>query len=395
MKKINFKQPKYIFPAIIFLPIVFLAYQISNLFSFGSNDVKIGVVTDSINMSLPEANNDEIGDKMTEMNNRFITDGGYTAMDNIGQEGEQKDSTVSGYSEEEMDRIDAEKARRKREQAEAEELERSLANARRHINKAGSKRTSRIEELDSYATELDYIQNKNRTRQREYEHYFGENAGDEYDNFVDKTDNSKSSTKKEKEKVKKTERTELVEKVPEHNAEKFNTVSSNEKVDAHLIKAMIDQTTKAHEGTRLRFKLLDEVVIKNIKLKKGTYLYGTVTGFGQQRVMATITSVLVNNKFIKINLSVFDNDGMEGFYVPESTFRTMMKDAGSQAVQNNINFNNGMGSELTGESIALQALQNMYQSASNALSANMRRNKARIKYNTIVYLINTSLEENF
>ena len=30
----------------------------------------------------------------------------------------------------------------------------------------------------------------------------------------------------------------------------------------------------------------------------------------------------------------------------------------------------------------------MYSSASNAVAGNMRKNKARIKYNTIVYLIN-------
>ena len=180
--------------------------------------------------------------------------------------------------------------------------------------------------------------------------------------------------------------------MPEQNADKFNTIGFSQNVDEPLIKAMIDQTIKAHEGTRLRFKLLDDVVIKNVKIRKGTYLYGIVTGFGQQRVMATISSVLVKDKFIKINLSVFDNDGMEGFYVPESAFRAMMKDAGSQAMQSNINFNGGMGSELSGESIALQALQNMYQSASSAVSSNMRKNKARIKYNTIVYLVNTSSE---
>jgi hypothetical protein len=54
-----------------------------------------------------------------------------------------------------------------------------------------------------------------------------------------------------------------------------------------------------------------------------------VSGFGQQRVKASISSILVGGKFIKVGLSVFDNDGMEGFYVPESTFREMVKDAGS------------------------------------------------------------------
>ena len=37
----------------------------------------------------------------------------------------------------------------------------------------------------------------------------------------------------------------------------------------------------------------------------------------------------------------------------------------------------------------LQSLQNMYNSATSAISSNIRKNKAKIKYNTIVYLINS------
>ena len=105
--------------------------------------------------------------------------------------------------------------------------------------------------------------------------------------------------------------------------------------------------------------MLDDITVCNTNLKKGTYLYGTVTGFGQQRVKATITSILVGDKFINVKLSVFDNDGMEGFYVPESSFREFVKDASSSAVQQNINFQSedGYGSGISGEALALQALQ--------------------------------------
>ena len=106
---------------------------------------------------------------------------------------------------------------------------------------------------------------------------------------------------------------------------------------------------------------------------------------------ATITSILAGDKFIKVKLSVFDNDGMEGFYVPESSFRDFVKDAGSNVVQQDINIESdgGYGSGISGEAVALQALQNMYNSATSALSSNIRKNKAKIKYNTIVYLINS------
>ena len=404
MKKINFKQPKYILPLVIFLPLVFLGYTLSQLFGGNDDEKKEGVVTDNINMTLPDARNEGMGNKMDEMSKRFSEDGAYTAIGALGDEKEQQDSTQSGYQEHELNQIDAENAKREQKQKELEDLERSLAESRKHINSysgrgsggsggssfGGSRGTSRQDELDDYARELEYIQNRSRERQRVMEDVFGTgssnnqpkagSASGENTSMAQQND-STSSKKKEEEKA------EVVQKVSDPNADKFNTIDQQQQADAPLIKAMIDKTTKAHEGTRLRFKLLDDVVIKNTTLKKGTYLYGTVTGFGQQRVMATITSILIGDMFVKVNLSVFDNDGMEGFYVPESAFRDMMKDAGAQAMQSNISFESD-GYGLSGEALALQALQNMYQSASSAISGNIRKNKARIKYNTIVYLVN-------
>ena len=404
MKKINFKQPKYILPLVIFLPLVFLGYTLSQLFGGNDDEKKEGVVTDNINMTLPDARNEGMGNKMDEMSKRFSEDGAYTAIGALGDEKEQQDSTQSGYQEHELNQIDAENAKREQKQKELEDLERSLAESRKHINSysgrgsggsggssfGGSRGTSRQDELDDYARELEYIQNRSRERQRVMEDVFGTGssnnqpkAGSAYGENTSMTQQNDSTSSKKKEE----EKAEVVQKVSDPNADKFNTIDQQQQADAPLIKAMIDKTTKAHEGTRLRFKLLDDVVIKNTTLKKGTYLYGTVTGFGQQRVMATITSILIGDKFVKVNLSVFDNDGMEGFYVPESAFRDMMKDAGAQAMQSNISFESD-GYGLSGEALALQALQNMYQSASSAISGNIRKNKARIKYNTIVYLVN-------
>ena len=396
MKKINFKQPKYILPLVVFLPLVFLGYTLTNLFGGSDNKTKSGVATDNINMSLPDAANQEMGDKMTEMSKRFSEDDAYTAIGALGDEKEKQDSTQSGYGEHELNQIDAENAKREQKRKDLEDWERSLSESRKHINsyagRGGSSASygrnnrgfTRQEEMDDYARELETIQNRSRERQRAFEESF--NSSSKAEEKARRTETER--IKAEKERKAKEEKPEIVKKVADAGAEKFNTIDQQKDLDEPLIKAMIDKTTKAHEGTRLRFKLLDDVMIKNVKLKKGTYLYGIVTGFGKQRVMAAITSILVKDKFVKVNLSVFDNDGMEGFYVPESAFRDMMKDAGAQAMQNNISFNGGYDSELSGEAIALQALQNMYQSASNAISGNIRKNKAKIKYNTIVYLIN-------
>jgi conjugative transposon TraM protein len=391
LKRLNLRQPKYIFPLVIFLPLLGLIYFGMETFK-GNGKTAGNVVTDSINMSLPEARSEGMDDKMTAMNKRFAEGGAFTAVDGIGDDYEQKDTTGSGYNDKERQDIDAVNADRLRQmKAEQDLRERQQANMNR-INGYGSSgyggsgygnrsygggRTQQ-DDLNDYARELERIQNRSMDRQRQYQaeqdRRDKEEEAEEKRQRQEMIDALTGNTKK---KGKKEEKAEVVEKVKEDNSEKFNTVASTENVDEPLIKAMIDKTTKAREGTRLRFKLLDDVTVKGIRLKKGSYLYGIVTGFGQQRVKASITSILVGNKFIKVDLSVFDNDGMEGFYVPESTFREMVKDAGSNVAAQSVQFDvNGTGS-LSPEIIALQALQNMYQSASSAVSKNSARTKPK------------------
>ena len=391
MMKINFKQPKYIFPLVIFVPLCALIYFVMQTFG-GSSDEQQAVATDRINMELPKANAEEAGDKMYEMSRRFGDEDAFTAVGGIGEDKKEDEELEHGYSEEELNRLDAAEAERLRQQKELEELERSLAESKKHINSyaygGNNNSNPSSNSTDDFARDLEEIQRRSYERQKAIESGlgFGKPETDEREKKL-RADSIAKVRQEEKER----NRPKLVMKSKDTNADKFHTVSADEEaVEAKLIRAMIDQTTKAREGTRLRFKLLDDVTVSGTKLKKGTYLYGTVTGFGQQRVRATITSILIGDKFINVKLSVFDNDGMEGFYVPESAFRDFVKDAGSSTVQQTVSFDSENGETgISGEAIALQALQNMYNSASSAISSNIRKNKAKIKYNTIVYLINS------
>lgn len=392
MIKVNFKQPKYIFPLVIFVPLCALIYFVMQTFGGGESG-KQEVATDRINMELPEARAEEAGDKMYEMSRRFGDEEAFTAVGSLGEDKEENESLEHGYTEEELNRLDAAEAERIRQQQEMGELERSLAESRKHINSYAygdnpANRNDGYSSQEDFARDLEEIQRRSYERQKAIESGLG--IGNEDAEEAARKQRADSIARVQEEEMERN-RPNLVIKSPDTNADKFHTVEAESSTaDATLICAMIDQNTKAKEGTRLRFKLLDDVTVSGTKLKKNTYLYGTVTGFGQQRVRAAITSILVGGKFIKVNLSVFDNDGMEGFYVPESAFRDFVKDAGASTVQQNISFeSDGYGSGISGEAVALQALQNMYNSATSTLSSNIRKNKAKIKYNTIVYLINS------
>ena len=133
------------------------------------------------------------------------------------------------------------------------------------------------------------------------------------------------------------EATEVVKKV-KVSSDYFNTLAENEK-EANLIKAIIDEDVKATDGTRIRLRLLDDVEIGELVVPKGSYLYATMSGFGSQRVKGNIKSMLIDDELVKINLSIYDTDGMEGLYVPSSSFRETTKDVASSAASGNMEMN--------------------------------------------------------
>lgn len=402
-RKIDLRQGKYWFPLVLFVPIVAIAYFSCQMFAGTSTDT--GVVTDSINTTMPDPEGYGLHSKYAEMEDNLIRGNGYTAINELGEAGTE-DAEDNVYSENEMDRIDREKAEKKREEQQMAALQQQLRESRQHINAYDDHYTGSYSsggqqrEMERFEEEMRQIQERSRKMARDITEDNTGNSGN--GNANDNSQNQPYPNSNGGGQITgydiygnpiyaqqpKKDTVAVVTKADTQSSDGFNTVADEEKLDNPLIKAMIDKTTKAHEGTRLRFKLLDDVIVKGVKLKKGTYLYGTVVGFGQQRVMADITSILVKDKFLKIHLSVYDLDGMQGFYVPESAFRDMMKNAGSAAMQSNISFDSGSGSGISAEALALQALQNVYQSTSSAVSQAIKKNRAKIKYNTIVYLIN-------
>ena len=177
MIKVNFKQPKYIFPAVIFIPLCALVYFVMQTFG-GGGEPEQAVATDRINTELPEAHAEEAGDKMYEMSRRFGDEDAFTAVGGIGEEKEEKEEPGHGYSEEELDELAAAEAERIRQQQEMEELERSLAESRRHINSYAYGNNTPSDRMsdgssgmgytsqDDFARDLEEIQRRSYERQK-------------------------------------------------------------------------------------------------------------------------------------------------------------------------------------------------------------------------------------
>ncbi|KKB45448.1 conjugative transposon TraM protein [Parabacteroides sp. HGS0025] len=376
--KINFKQPKYMLPLIIYLPLLGTAYFVFDMFDTELAEKKDANMqtTEYLNPNLPQAQikSDGIGGKYENMLNSYGKIEDHSAVNNIEiEDNNEKEEFQSKYSDEELRKLDAEAAERTAEMERQKgmqktDTDKTESEALAELNKALAQARLKAQQetgLTDTGQQADETNPANRN----------------ISGSVNINDKSRNAISEE------SEPTEVVKKV-KVSSDYFNTLAENEK-EANLIKAIIDEDVKATDGTRIRLRLLDDVEIGELVVPKGSYLYATMSGFGSQRVKGNIKSMLIDDELVKINLSIYDTDGMEGLYVPSSSFRETTKDVASSAASGNMEMNNGTNTGNSMTQWAAQAMTNAYQKTSNAIGKAIKKNKVKLKYGTFVYLINS------
>ena len=375
LDKINFRQPKYMLPAILYLPLLGASYFIFDLFRTEKAEIPDATLqtTEFLNPELPEAtikDGDGIGSKYENMTKSWGRIQDYTAVDNIERDepDENKEEYESQYTEDDialLGEIEQEKsmaaeaadAKRREEEALAE-LEKALAEARLR----GRQEVIPPAEEDTTQTAPPPA------------------APAQAEGTIDEDSQAVKAPGEN-------DRASEVVKKTKTSSDYFHTLDRSGQ-EPKLIKAIIDEDIKAVDGSRVRLRLLDDVEIDGSTVRKGTYLYARVSGCSSGRVKGSISSILVGDELVKVSLSLYDTDGLEGLYVPESQFRETGKDVASSAMSGNLSMNTGGYGNNSLAQWGMQAVQNAYQKTSNAISKAIRKNKVKLKYGTFVYLVN-------
>ena len=411
-KKINFKQPKYMLPLIIYIPLLATGYFIFDIFDTEVADIgnKNLQTTEYLNPELPDARvkGDGIGSKYESMLKSYGKIDDYSAVDNIDRNNEEeKEEYNSRYSEEERASLESEEAKKL---AEMQEQLQKSAQKGKDLNN-GTPMTEDEQVALSQQREKDAMEELNKALAQARlqgqaatsptPQSLGEQAQQSQQSMQSQQDQQPSSGKVEG-KVEINERSvkaidedeeaqEVVKKV-KVTSDYFNTLCENEP-EKKLIKAIIDENVKAVDGSRVRLRLLDDIEINETVVPKGSYIYAIMSGFGSQRVKGSVKSILVDDELIKVSLSIYDTDGLEGLYVPGSAFRETTKDVASGAMSGNMN----MGTTSSNNSLSqwgMQAITNAYQKTSNAIGKAIKKNSAKLKYGTFVYLVNGKEKKN-
>ena len=385
-KKINFRQPKYMLPALVYIPLLFTGYFVIDMLGTKKAEIVDPSMqsTEYLNPNLPQAKvRDDLEGKYESMVKSYGKIDDFSAIGNIDREDDAvaSEEYESKYSESEVEALAGtegamppgsveETLRRSASRGEAVasgDYPFPLTESERLIQSQQREEALR-EELEAALAQLRAQSEASVT-------------GSQSPAVVQPQSDSRAVSSQDGE-----EGATLVVKRIMQSSDYFHTVSENDP-QPDLIKAIIDENIKAVDGSRVRLRLLDDVQIGNLMMPKGSYLYAEMNGFSGQRVKGTVKSLLLYDEIVRVSLSLYDTDGLEGLYVPRSTFSETAKDVASGAVGSTMSMNRG-GYENSLSQWGMQAIQNAYQRTTSAVGKAIRRSSATLKYGTFVYLVN-------
>lgn len=398
LKKINWKQPKYMLPLIIYVPLLFVGYFVIDLFHTEKAEIPDTsmTTTEYLNPELPDAKmkGDGIGNKYESMLKSYGRIDDYSAMNNIDRNNdEEKEDYDSKYSDEERELLESQDAQKlaelQRQLQQSAEKGQEVANGNAlseedRLARSQQREREAMDELNRALAQA-RLQGQLATQVPE------SNASGQEElaaNTPSKTEAKVTVNERLVKSIDDEDEAQDVVKKVKTTSDYFNTIADSD-AEPNLIKAIIDENIKAVDGSRVRLRLLDDIEINEVVVPKGSYIYATMSGFGSQRVKGNVKSILIHDELIKVNLSLYDTDGLEGLYVPGSSFRETTKDVASGAMGNTSSLTSS--STTAGNALVQwgnQAISNAVQKTSNALGKAIKKNSAKLKYGTFVYLIN-------
>lgn len=382
-KKINFKQPKYIFPLILLPVILFLGFHTTKYMDKEKQPEK---VSQDLSLNLGETQ-DSILSKNAAYDDLFQRGDGRSMLDGIDNDEDSLQNYSDNLDRDQKRYIDSLKIVRSlnsrangnaenesyyRQKSQRNSDDKDFQRSAEMIRMLNNESNGSGPNLSTNSVENDPV--KMLKRQMLMMDSLEKSKDPEYQSALA----AENKLKKNKEKMTAFLNSTLrVDKSTLNPS--FNSITK--KNGDSFIKAVIDENNKGYLGSRIRFRLLEDINVGKHKINKGTILYGQISGFSLQRVNLNVISILKDGNILPVNLSVFDMDGMQGLYIPQSDFREMLREMGSNSVQ-------GTQMDSGGESFFTSLFSSLFSSTSKTIANMIRQNKAKLKYNSYLYLIN-------
>ena len=387
---INFKQPRYILPLVLlpFLCLFFYVYH-SGTSHGNAEDGHQGVMNEAVGDVSPEVKKRRLENKLDAYRNTYKDADGNSAVVPIPTDNPSGPATPASNIEKQKRMLDSVNQLMRQKYGGRpgtgkppvlSEQDRQLTAALNNLSNRQKERPSAQDAaipkakdpMETFRLQLAYMDSMRKANDPAYQ------AAKQKELALAKAAEQKAQ-----------EKTLSVAKAGSPSSD-FNTLTPAK--DGDFIKVVVDENITGYAGSRLRLRLLDDITVGTYLVKKDSYLYALINGFSGQRVILQVKSIIYQDKILPVKLEIYDLDGLPGLYVPESAFRDFTKDLGQNTVQGVTIDDSGTGS--VANQFMMSTVSKMFESSSSAVAGMIRKDKAKIKYNSYLYLIDIDNSKN-
>ncbi|WP_374175318.1 conjugative transposon protein TraM [Flavobacterium tructae] len=108
--------------------------------------------------------------------------------------------------------------------------------------------------------------------------------------------------------------------------------AENDDLMQNTVEAVIHETQSIVNGATVKFRLMNDIFINDIKISKDNFLFGVASLKGE-RLTINISSIRYNNSLFPVDLTVYDMDGLVGIYIPGAINRDVAKASADRSMQ--------------------------------------------------------------
>lgn len=113
----------------------------------------------------------------------------------------------------------------------------------------------------------------------------------------------------------------------------FYTIDNNDNgKEQNSIKAVIHETQNLVDGAIVKMRLLEDIQVHGTMIAKGGFVFGKASLQGE-RLLIEINSIRQANSIFTVHLKAYDEDGLEGIYIPGVISRDVARQSAENALQ--------------------------------------------------------------
>lgn len=168
---------------------------------------------------------------------------------------------------------------------------------------------------------------------------------------------------------------------PERLQEKYETKAlSSPDSQFQAIPAIVDENQKVTQGSLIRLRLKDTIILKGQIFPKGHLIFGNCM-LSNQRILLDIRTIRLGMSIIPVNLSVYSMDGMKGLNAPEAVLSESAASGATDLISN-------IPSWATGETVSAQVAGAGLDAAKALFRKKLKRIKIKLTAGQTVLLRN-------